>query len=132
MGRAGAAGAVARLCPLGHIFLLTPLMGPRARSRKSDQNAPIPLTAVEKDPCRLAGHDRKSQLGVGSRTGGIANLARTSEDSQYLAESCLTNGRRRGVQIVGPSGVDPRGEGPSPHAQEPIVAQFLFARSAIS
>ena len=132
MGRAGAAGAVARLCPLGHIFLLTPSMGPRARSRNSDQSAPIPHTAVEKDLCRLAGHDRESQLGVGRHAGGIANLARKSEDSQYFAESCLTNGGRRGIQIVGPSGVDPRGVGPSAHAQEPIVAQFLFARGAIS
>ena len=88
MGEAGAARTLTRLHPLDH-FSLTPLMGPRAGSRKASQNMTIPFASVEKDFGRLIVRDREAQLGVGRNAGRIAHLPREAKGFLTSRNSAL-------------------------------------------
>ena len=131
MGAVGAAGAVARLRPLGHVSVSTPTVGPHAGSCISYQNPPTPNAAVEKDLCQLVGHGRGPQLGSGRHVGRIANLARALEGLHYFAGSHLTNARVDGVQIGNLLGGNPRRIGPHAHPRRHSRRNFPLCAARV-
>ena len=105
--RAGAAWATARLRPLRCVFFLPALVGPGAGSQRAYKDMTDLSTSVAENFGRLAGYDRGAQLGIGRNVRRIAHLARASKDFHYIAESCIADARRGGVQIGDHLGIEP-------------------------
>ena len=131
MGWAGAAWAVARVRPVGHVSFLPALVGPCAGSHNADQDMANPFTSVEENFGRLVGRGREPQLGIGRDARRIAHSARASNGCHNFTESRFTNARRGGVKVGEHLGVKSRCVGPQSHFQAPIMALVAFTRHAI-